>query len=68
MYCNTFDIERKGRNVVLLVHCGCDMQRCAMMHQMKMLSTKRFGSRIASMSELDFKELKNAVGKFYNIF
>jgi hypothetical protein len=35
---------------------------------MKMLSTKRFGSRIASMSELDFKELKNAVGKFYNIF
>jgi hypothetical protein len=38
-----------------------------MMHQSRILSTKRFESRIATMPEKDFKELKNAVGKFYNI-
>ncbi len=41
--------------------------RYAMMHQSRILSTKRFESRMATMPERDFKELKNAVGKFYNI-
>jgi mRNA-degrading endonuclease toxin of MazEF toxin-antitoxin module len=44
-----------------------DVVRYAMMHQSRILSTKRFESRIATMPEKDFKELKNAVGKFYNI-
>ncbi len=44
-----------------------DIVRYAMMHQSRILSTKRFESRIATMSEKEFKELKNAVGKFYNI-
>ena len=42
--------------------------RCAMMHQARVLSTLRFESRMSTMSENDFKKLKNAVGKFYNIF
>ncbi len=44
-----------------------DVPRYAMMHQSRILSTKRFESRMATMPEKDFKELKNAVGKFYNI-
>jgi mRNA-degrading endonuclease toxin of MazEF toxin-antitoxin module len=39
----------------------------AMMHQSRILSTKRFESRMSTMPEKEFKELKNAVGKFYNI-
>lgn len=41
--------------------------RYAMMHQSRILSAKRFDSRMATIPEKDFKELKNAVGKFYNI-
>jgi mRNA-degrading endonuclease toxin of MazEF toxin-antitoxin module len=43
------------------------VKRCAMMHQMRMLSTKRFENRMLTISESDFLELKNAVAKFYNI-
>jgi mRNA interferase MazF len=42
--------------------------RRAMMQQMRVLSVKRFESRMATLTEVDFKALKNAVGKFYNIF
>jgi mRNA-degrading endonuclease toxin of MazEF toxin-antitoxin module len=41
--------------------------RCAMLHQIRILSTKRFESRMTTISEKDFIEIKNAVGKFYNI-
>lgn len=44
-----------------------EVVRYAMMHQSRILSTKRFESRMATIPEKDFKELKNAVGKFYNI-
>lgn len=44
-----------------------DKERYVMMHQIRMVSTKRFESRMASMSKGEFLELKNAVGKFYDI-
>ena len=42
--------------------------RFAMMHQMRILSTVRFESRMSTMSQKDIVALKNAVGVFYNIF
>jgi UDP-N-acetylbacillosamine transaminase len=44
------------------------VKKYAMMHQMKMLSSKRFESRMTTMPEKEVEELKNAVAKFYNIF
>lgn len=45
-----------------------DNKKFAMMHQMKMLSTKRFESRMTTLPEKEIRELKKAVGEFYNIF
>lgn len=44
------------------------VERSVMMHQVKFVTTKRFESRITSMSQNEFQELKNAVSKFYGIF
>ncbi len=44
------------------------IKRWAMLHQTRIFSTKRFESRMTTISEKDFTEIKNAVGKFYNIF
>lgn len=41
--------------------------RFVMMHQIKFIATKRFGSRVASMSQKEFQELKNTASKFYGI-
>jgi mRNA interferase MazF len=41
--------------------------RYVMMHQIRFVTAKRFGSRVSSMSKNEFAELKNAVAKFYGI-
>jgi mRNA interferase MazF len=43
------------------------VERFVMMHQIRFITTKRFESRVASMSQKEFQELKNAVSKFYGI-
>ena len=38
-----------------------------LMHQIRMVSSKRFESRMGTLSEIEFRALKNAVAKFYDI-
>jgi mRNA interferase MazF len=44
-----------------------DTKRYTMMHQIRMISTRRFESRIGTLPESDFAEMKKAVAELYGL-